>query len=328
MVAQTSVLGKSFPRRAFFAPGESVAIAAECGANNSSLGLLRISGDPADLRLIEALQNAFSARTGVQFDNSLSGPESALAGVYTGAADIAFMPREIREPMERMAFQWALLVRPFEISYARAAIEHSAEAAQLGIYVNASNPLVEVSLDDLDAVFGAEHLRAPANKRFWNALDIAGSLANMPILPVVTSVDHIGPLFFRRFVMKDSRKWNSEITQMPLDDAIRFVAATVDAIGVLPGNRRESGVRLVPVSPEGGRPAIPLDSRSVIDGSYPLLRQRTVVVHRPENNPLRPDVEAFLRFLLSEEGQKIIERSALALPLDRRAIQTQLRLLS
>jgi phosphate transport system substrate-binding protein len=71
-------------------------------------GEIRIWGSPADQRHIEALgAGLFPPATGRARACTYRGPESTIAGVYTGVADIAVMARELREPMERMAFEEA-----------------------------------------------------------------------------------------------------------------------------------------------------------------------------------------------------------------------------
>ena len=71
------------------------------------VGTLRIWGSPEDGWLIEELEACFRTyQPRVRFINSLHGPESTFASVYMDVADIAFMAREIRQPLETMAFEW------------------------------------------------------------------------------------------------------------------------------------------------------------------------------------------------------------------------------
>jgi phosphate transport system substrate-binding protein len=292
--------------------------------NVQTSNILRVRGDPADERLILELEAGFTERSGVQFSNSFHGPESTLAGVYTKTADIAFMPREIREPMERMAFQWALLEPPFQISIANAAIHHKSAATQLGVFVHRTNPLTEISIQELDGIFGAEHLAGSANLRTWAQLGLADDWAQRPITPVTSSVDSVAALFFRRFVMCDSRKWNPGLQQLAGEAASKFLGNNPAAIVIAPVYFATNDIRLVSVSPNASEPAVPLTPATVINRSYPLVRERTVIVHRAKDAPLRPELNRFLKFILSSDGQAIVASSGIALPLDSKFMSAEL----
>lgn len=312
------------PGRASLASGTHGEASRICTPTPPVAHVLRVRGDLADASMIEALEAGFSQRTGVRFINSLHGPESTLAGVYTGVADIAFMPREIREPMERMAFQWALLERPFVLSIANAPIDRDCPSAQLAVLVHSSNPLARVSLDDLDGIFGAEHLRGQTNLRTWGQLGLDGAWRDRPIVPIISPVDSIASLFVRRSVMLDSRKWNPALQQVEQARAIAELDSEPSGIAILPAHLRSIRVRPVAVAPGSGDFAVALDRNSVVDGSYPLLRKRTAVMHRSKDVPLRPELRRFMSFILSEEGQEIVDRSGVAIALDRRAASTEL----
>ena len=174
-------------------------------------GEIRISGSPEDPELFEELQAQFAGHHPEEiFSNRLYGAESTIAGLYTGVTDIAFMARELREPMERMAFQWVKLTLPFVIEIANAGFRSDRPSAQLGVFVHQDNPIEALSLASLDAIFGAEQKRGPRNARLWGDVGASGAWASRPIHPVGPIVDSIAALFFRRAVMLDSRKWNPD----------------------------------------------------------------------------------------------------------------------
>ena len=70
-------------------------------------GTVRIWGSSDDGWLIEELAAGFRKyQPGIRFQATLHGPESSFAAVYMDVADIALMAREIRVPLETMAFEW------------------------------------------------------------------------------------------------------------------------------------------------------------------------------------------------------------------------------
>src|SRR5262245_23600412 len=75
-------------------------------SNPEASATIRISGDPAISALLEKWERKFHrVHTGVKFENRLTGPASAMAGLYTDVADIAFAGHELLTS-ESMAFEW------------------------------------------------------------------------------------------------------------------------------------------------------------------------------------------------------------------------------
>lgn len=287
------------------------ALAAPIGAAGTEGPALRISGSPADAALIDRLWRDYrKAHPGARLSTSLKGPESTLAGVYTGTADIAFMAREIREPMERMAFQWALLTPPAEIEIATAGLSADRPNAQLAVFVNAANPVAGISLDQIDGVLSAERKRGGVAVTDWAQLGGRGG-AIRPYGPPVESID---ALFIRRLVMKDTRKWVTTYQVRPEADLVKAVAADPAGFAIAPYRLNAPGVRMVPVIGPDGRP-VALTAASAADRSYPLARSVRVIVHKPKDGPVAPAVADFLRFVLSPQGQQSIAAEGSYLPL-------------
>ncbi len=279
-------------------------------------GEIRVSGSPDDAGLIEAWQSGFGRHhPNVRFSNRLHGPESTIAAVYTGVADIALMAREIREPMERMAFEWVKLTRPFAVEVANAGFDAARPAAQLAVYVHPDNPIESLSLTALDAIYGAEHKRADRNVRTWGGVGLDGQWANRPIRVMGPPLDSVATLFFRRLVLQDSRKWNPDYREFADDGAmLAALAAEPSGIAFAPSIERP-GVRIVPLSSEDGEPAYTPDRETVSSRSYPLTRVVSVVLYRKDGDALEDRLREFLRFVLSADGQDMVERQGVSVPL-------------
>jgi phosphate transport system substrate-binding protein len=298
------------------------------GAQDTSAaaGVIRVTGSPADRSLIEALQAGFSGHQPNQrFSNTLHGPESTLAGVYTGVADLAFMARELREPMERMAFEWARLSKPFVVEIANAGLYTRRPASQFGIFVHPDSPLNSISLDALDAIFGAEHLRAPRLLRSWGDLGLDGGWRLRPITPMGPEIDSILGLFFRRNVMRDSRKWNPGYHGYE-DDQQALGALRNEPGGIVFASLPDetAGVKALAVSVDGESPAYCLGRDTVIARTWPLTRVVSIALYRAAGERIEPRLEAFIRFVLSAEGQQIIAADGAYLPLSGASVSQQL----
>jgi phosphate transport system substrate-binding protein len=63
-----------------------------------------------------------------------------------------------------------------------------------------------------------------------------------------------------------------------------------------------------------------------VDLGYPLLRKLTVVARLDESGKLAPQIEEFIRFVLSNQGQDSLVKDGFV-PLDRSDIYAQQELL-
>src|SRR5258706_7641661 len=229
------------------------AIAAPYQPQQQVRGDIRIWGSPEDSDLVKLWEEGFRKyHRDVRVMASLHGPESALASLYCDVADIAFVGRELRLPTDNMAFQWVKLYRPTTVEIANAGFKASRPAAGLAVFVHPDNPIAGLSVAQLDAIFGAEHKRGPANARTWGDVGLTGEWAARPIHVVAPPVTTIPALFFRKTVLDDSFKWSVEMKEMG-DDAQSLAAVARDraAIAYAPMAASTGAVRAVPLSKSG-----------------------------------------------------------------------------
>jgi phosphate transport system substrate-binding protein len=287
---------------------------------------IRITGSPADAPLLQALQQGFNRQQPhVRFTQSLHGPESTLAGVYTGTADVAFMARELREPLERMAFEWVLLDKPQYIQIAHAGVRADRLSSQLALFVHKDNPVRQLTLPQIDAIFGAEPRGEAAPLRRWGQVGLDKDWRQRDIRVHGPKVDTIQALYFRRHAMGDSRKWNPGYREAASEGAAVIAAIANDGagIGYAPVRDATAQVRVVPIAATDAGPFVVPDAHSVRNGQYPLIRSIGVVTAQTAKQPMAAPVRAFIDFLLSAEGQAIIAREGSYLPLHAAALAQQ-----
>jgi phosphate transport system substrate-binding protein len=82
---------------------------------------------------------------------------------------------------------------------------------------------------------------------------------------------------------------------------------------------------VIPISRATGGAAIPLTADNVANRSYPLTRDAYIYVDKPPGRAMDPKVREFIRFILSREGQEIIQKNGpyTAIPADY--VREQLR---
>jgi phosphate transport system substrate-binding protein len=306
----------------------AAATAAPYQSQHEVRGDIRIWGAPEDRGLVKLWEEGFRKHhPQARVVAPLHGPESALAGIYTGVADIAFIGRELRRPTDNMAFQWVKLYRPTTVEIANAGFKAKRPAEGLGVFVHPGNPVAGLTVAQLDAIFGAEHKRGAANARTWGDVGLTGEWAARPIHVLAPPVNSIPALFFRKVVLDDSFKWNADMKEVAdAAQALDAVARDPAAIAYAPMAASSGAVRAVPLAKSGGAFVKP-SGESAADRSYALSRVVIVAVDRAVGKPLDPRVREFLRYVLSDEGQAAVALDGAYVPLQPTTVQKQLKAL-
>lgn len=295
-------------------------------------GTIRIWGSPQDGWLIEELEAGFRQyQSRVRFQETLHGPESSFAAVYMDVADIAFMAREIRVPLERMAFEWVHHYPPFEIEIANAGLGAArgidSPEVDLAFFVNGANPLSCVTLQQLDDIFAADHRRGGDDIRRWGGLGLTGAWANRPIHVYGPRLREISSIYVRHSVLEGSRMWNPgyRIVAGGWSEILQSVARDPEGIGFAPPQPGNQGVKALRVAASTQSPCYALTAHTAEARTYPLIRTIDVALDRPPGTPIRPAVREFLRFILSRGGQRIVASDGAYLPLSAASVRRQLR---
>jgi phosphate transport system substrate-binding protein len=207
---------------------------------------------------------------------------------------------------------------------------------------------------DNNLLFTSQYARGPeTNIRKWSQLGLTGEWADKEI----QTYGYIAPGFatsFERMVLHWSDKWNPNFKEY-----VEMKEATADAAGkavvsqrmyeVLEKDKYGIGwgalmhVNGTCVNPDGSKcpgyhdlkvlavsktadgPAVPLTADNVKNRSYPLLRDAYIYVNKPPGRSMDPKVREFIRFVLSREGQQIIQKAGVYSPLPAATIREQLK---
>jgi phosphate transport system substrate-binding protein len=273
----------------------------------------------------------------VTFRDNLASSAAAMAGLYTGRANLGVLAREI-VPMEVAAYQKMTGQKVFPVTVLTGSYADPDKLMALGIFVNRDNPLAHLDFSQLDAIFGARHLAgAPANIRTWGQLGLRGVWKRRPIHPYAGPPgDEAPPYFFSQTVMRGSMLWNGRLQQ--LDDttlpdgrhidgyqrSVDAVAEDRDGIAISVAGYHNVHARLVAIAAAAGGPYVVPTTASVGDRSYPLSRSVTFYINDGPKIPPDPAVVEFLRYVLSRDGQEQALREGDFLPLTPSIARTQL----
>ena len=72
-------------------------------------------------------------------------------------------------------------------------------------------------------------------------------------------------------------------------------------------------------------PAVALSADNVKNRSYPLARDAYIYVNKAPGRAMDPKVREFIRFVLSREGQEIIQKAGIYTPIPASYIREQLK---
>jgi phosphate transport system substrate-binding protein len=264
------------------------------------------------------------------------GTASAIGALYTGVGDVAILGEEIH-PAAAAAFERIMHYPPLGIEVATGSLDvRNFDYAQM-FFVHRDNPIRQLTLAQLDAVFGCEHRRGLNNIRTWGALGLKGDWADRRIVPYSWSIDDSFSLYLQDALLGGSHKWSCDLREfrhinMPDGSVYDHGQQILDALandryGIAISNRRYATPRVRPLAlarQEEG-PFYEATRDTLIHRTYPLTRVIPAFINRAPGKPVDPNVKEFLRYVLSREGQQDIVREGGYLPLSDEAIREQLK---
>jgi phosphate transport system substrate-binding protein len=243
-----------------------------------------------------------------------------MAALYTGQADVALIGRDATAN-EVKAFEWIFRYQPVRIEVATGSLGAAAHSPALVVFVHRDNPLAQMTLPQLDAIFGAERRRgAPAGLRTWGDLGLKGEWATQPVNLYVADADTGTGRYFQEAALGDSRKmaW-PRLREFEGDNSGEKIRAALaaDRFGLAVANLDPADARVKPLAlaATAEAPLVRATTGNLIARTYPLTRAVVAYVNCPPGAPLDPKVREFLRHVLGAEGQAAIGRGGAYLPL-------------
>jgi phosphate transport system substrate-binding protein len=206
---------------------------------------------------------------------------------------------------------------PFRVKFCLGAFVLKSHVSAIGVYVNRHNPLPELTLAQLDAVFSPERRRGyPTDITTWGQLGLGGEWADRPIHLYGFYWRDDVTAYFRRLVMFDAPFKSTYVVpggalsrRTPVVAAAIMAAMASDPDGIAFGNASYATdrVRALALADRHGGVGR-FTAGDVAGGRYPLDRYLYFYVNRPPGRPLAPLVREFLTFVLSREGQELVTR--------------------
>jgi phosphate transport system substrate-binding protein len=264
------------------------------------------------------------------------GTSSAIPALALGAGDLAILGEEIL-PEAVDTFMRVKPYPPFGVAIATGSVDvRNFDYAQM-FFVHKDNPLTQLTLTQLDAIFGAEHRRgAPDNIRTWSQLGLKGEWADQPITPYGWRTDDSFGFYLEQTLLAGSHRWNNALQEFRhinrpdgtiYDHGQQALDALAhDRFGIAVSNIRYAGpdVRPLAIAERAGAPYVAATAETLIDQTYPLTRLIPAYLDRAPGQAVDPKLREFLRYILSREGQQDILDDGRYLPLNATALAAEL----
>jgi phosphate transport system substrate-binding protein len=274
---------------------------------------------------------------GITIEEDTYGTSSAIPALALGAGDLAILGEEIL-PEAVDTFERVKPYPPFGVDIATGSVDvRNFDYAQM-FFVHQDNPLAQLTLAQLDAIFGVEHRRgAPRNIRTWGELGLKGEWADQPITPYGWKTDDSFGFYLEQTLLAGSHRWSDALREFghinrPDGTIYDHGQQALDALahdryGIAVSNIRYAGpdVKALAVAEREGSPYVAVTAENLIDQKYPLTRLIPAYLDRKPGEPVEPKVKEFLRYLLSREGQQDIVDDGRYLPLNPAAVAAQLK---
>ncbi len=177
----------------------------------------------------------------------------------------------------------------------------------LAVYVHKDNPVSGLSIPQVDAIFSATRKCGyDADLGTWGDLGLGGEWASRPIqLYGRNSVSGTYGYFKETALCKGDFK-DSVNEQPGSASVVQGVTQSLNGIGYSGIGYRTSGVRAVPLAKKAGDDFVAATPENAVSGAYPLGRFLYVYVNKHPNQPLAPLERAFMKMVLSREGQQVV----------------------
>lgn len=310
-------------------------------------GVLRSCGNPQMAALLGRWQAGFKRfQPDVQFADDLKSSASGMYGLDMRTADLALMGRPVY-PYERYGVYERSWVYPAQIEVATGSDTALHKSPAYAVFVHQDNPLAQLSVRELDGVFGAERgggwnaltwdtsvaRTSKDDIRTWGQLGLQGEWVAKPIHPYGQPGLGAGAItYFQARVFGGGETWNEGLREYA-DRKQMLADLAHDPLGIAyaPAAYAGPGVKMLALGETKAGPFTALSRASVQDRSYPLHRPvyfcYTMDNRNTELTPTLgdPRVKEFLRYILSRQGQQDVAQDGGYLPLPLAVVQAQLQ---
>jgi len=292
----------------------------------------------------------------IRFVDNLPTSDAAFPALITGVTDLA--PNGSEPALtETLGFFEVYGYHATPVTVASGSFNVEGRSPGIVVFVHEDNPLTQLSLAQLDGIFGAqrngglrgfkwmlEDARGPErNIRTWGQLGLKGEWTDREI----NTYGHApsgAARFFQYHILKNSDKWNPNYrgyvetgSKMIADSdrvqqrgGVRFMLSEElarDRYGIawtiMPQAAGIKGIKALALGKSETGPFVYPSEESFRDRHYPLVRSIYIYLNRKPGTAVPARLREFLRYILSAQGQAIVADASGFLPLPAALIAEQ-----
>ncbi len=232
--------------------------------------------------------------------------------------DFVFVSREL-EPDDIEEFTRKFGYPPASVPVSGGSYRHFGFLDAVGFFVNKDNPLERITFQQLDAILSTTRHRGGAPITVWGQLGLTGEWANAPINVYAVKPWNGFEEFVRQRVLSTPEQRGEWRTDLNFDRLIFPVVAHIAqdryALGYSGLAFVDAGVKSLALAPVENGPYYSPSYENVARATYPLTRLIYFNFNRLPGKAPDPALTAFLRFIVSKEGQQLVLDQAVYLPL-------------
>jgi phosphate transport system substrate-binding protein len=225
------------------------------------------------------------------------GSSTAPLALIEGTAQVAPMSRAMKAK-EIDAFEERYTYKPTEVHVAIDA---------LAVYVHKDNPIRGLTMQQVDSIFSATRRRDGVNLTEWSQLGLESWKGRaISLFGRNSATGTYG--YFQEFALAKG-DFKSSVKEQPGSSAVvQGVGEDLYAIGYSGIGYRTSNVRHLPLAADEATGYFPATYQNCLSGEYPLARFLTIYVNKKPSQPLDLLTLEFIKFILSRQGQMVVEK--------------------
>ncbi len=224
------------------------------------------------------------------------GSSTAVPALVEGTAQLGPMSREMR----------ASEIDAFTDVYGYAPTLVYVGIDALVVYAHKDNPLLGLTLQEIDGMFSSTLKRGGQNITLWTDVGLGGPFQGRRVNLYGRNSSSGTYGFFKSVALLDGDFKDSVNEQAGSSSVVSGIASDLYGIGYSGIGYRTSGVKMLALSNEGGDLLFHPTVENVMTGDYPLARFLMVYVNKAPNRRMDTTTFEFLRYILSRQGQQVV----------------------
>ncbi len=226
------------------------------------------------------------------------GSSTAPPALIEGTAQFAPMSRAMKDK-EIDAFVKKFGYKPTQVKVAIDA---------LAVFVNKDNPIENLTLAQVDAIFSSTRRWGGKEISTWGDLGLTGEWATQPLSLYGRNSASGTYGFFKDVALKGGDYSNNVKEQPGSASVVRSLTEDIYGVGFSGIGYQTAGVRTVPLAVKDGDKFYGTDAESVLSGKYPLTRFLYIYINKNPRKDLDPLISEFITYALSADGQVVVEK--------------------